>query len=726
MQGSEPDVPARRTTSPTRPSSGRSGARSSRSTRASSSRSSRSSSTTSCSTGRRSATRCAAVGFNPEAARYGGISVSRNYILAMGISGAFAGLAGAVDMLGWKFHQAINDFDVSTVGFIGIAVALLGRNKAVGILFAALLFGALQVGTSPRQLDRAPTSRPSSRRNLSTMIQALIILFVGAELLIVYALEPAQAGRLLRGAAAQGERAELCRCAGSTAAVLEEPPWLRRLAETRSVAIYGIVLGILAFWLALPPWDVRFEGGPIALGIAGARCGIWAVVRDERRLGWWAVAVAIAGTAAALWAQTKGTDSLDAVVTAGLFAATIRFATPLAFAAMGGIFSERSGVVNIGLEGMMLSGAFFGIWAAAWSGSWVVGILMAMVFGGLLALIHAFFSHPPPRRPDRERIRDQLPRPRAHRLPLPLHLRHEGTPSDVSRIPDVTRAAACDKIPFIGDIIGHHEPDDLAHVRASRSRRGSCSSRRRSGCGSARSASIRGRPTRSGSPSTASATRCVIALGDAGRPRRRVPLDRLRRIVQREHDRRPRLHRARGGDLRQVAPVRRPSRPRCSSAFERRSRSASSARRTSRPTLSTLPYVLTLIALVGVIGRSSAARRPSAAPTSSSEQTTRRRSWAVRRLALAALARARVAVALAAHCSGDVGLYAGDPAAVPIGLVAALRVSFAWRAARRLEHQRTLGRVGGARLATAARILGRLRASCSRSPPRSPWACSRC
>ena len=126
-----------------------------------------------------------AVGFNPDAAAYGGISVKKNYFLALAISGAFAGLAGAVDLLGWKYRLTSTEFDANLIGFTGIAVALLGRNKAVGILFAAFLFGALDVGTSPRQLD-PEVFNPELATNLATMIQALIIAFVGAEFLILY------------------------------------------------------------------------------------------------------------------------------------------------------------------------------------------------------------------------------------------------------------------------------------------------------------------------------------------------------------------------------------------------------------------------------------------------------------------------------------------------------------------------------------------------------------
>jgi simple sugar transport system permease protein len=126
-----------------------------------------------------------AVGFNPEAARYGGISVSRNFILAMGIAGLFAGMAGSIDILGWEYHLGVLDVQVSNIGFIGIAVALLGRNTAVGVGLSALLFGALFTGTSSRSIN-GDIFPPTLAGNLALIVQALILLFIGADLLIIY------------------------------------------------------------------------------------------------------------------------------------------------------------------------------------------------------------------------------------------------------------------------------------------------------------------------------------------------------------------------------------------------------------------------------------------------------------------------------------------------------------------------------------------------------------
>jgi general nucleoside transport system permease protein len=126
-----------------------------------------------------------AVGYSPEAARYGGISVARNYFLAMAVAGTFAGLGGAMDILGWEFRLGVLDIQTSTIGFIGIAVALLGRNTAIGVGFSALLFGALLYGTSTRSLDPA-VFPPELAGNLTLMIQALVLLFVGADLLVIY------------------------------------------------------------------------------------------------------------------------------------------------------------------------------------------------------------------------------------------------------------------------------------------------------------------------------------------------------------------------------------------------------------------------------------------------------------------------------------------------------------------------------------------------------------
>jgi general nucleoside transport system permease protein len=104
-----------------------------------------------------------------------------------------AGLAGALDILGWQFRIATNDIQVSQVGFYGIAIALLGRNTAVGTVAAALLFGALLNGTSVRNLDPS-IFQPELATNLTYIIQGLIVLFVSAPVLVTVLTR----GRLLR------------------------------------------------------------------------------------------------------------------------------------------------------------------------------------------------------------------------------------------------------------------------------------------------------------------------------------------------------------------------------------------------------------------------------------------------------------------------------------------------------------------------------------------------
>src|SRR5207249_5246125 len=112
----------------------------------------------------------------------------------------------------------------------------------------------------------------------------------------------------------------------------------------------------------------------------------------ERRVGFGAVAAGLIGLGLGILATHSGSANLNTVFRADLIASMFVFSTPLVFGSIGGMFSERSGVVNIGLEGMMLMGAFWAVYGADKAGSWAVGILVAMLSGALLALVHAFFA----------------------------------------------------------------------------------------------------------------------------------------------------------------------------------------------------------------------------------------------------------------------------------------------------------------------------------------------
>ena len=115
------------------------------------------------------------VGENPSAARYAGMSPRSLIILTMSLCGLFAGLAGAIVILGQGYYPAVFG---TTIGFTGITVALLGRAHPVGILLAALLLGGMEAGAPAMQITAKVPAE------IIGVIQGLILLFLAAEVLI--------------------------------------------------------------------------------------------------------------------------------------------------------------------------------------------------------------------------------------------------------------------------------------------------------------------------------------------------------------------------------------------------------------------------------------------------------------------------------------------------------------------------------------------------------------
>jgi general nucleoside transport system permease protein len=216
----------------------------------------------------------------------------------------------------------------------------------------------------------------------------------------------------------------------------------------------GIGLGALAWFIALPPLLVRTPVPSLLLGAMAVGAGVVAVRDEEKRLGYGAVAAGVVGALGAVAGTRSGVGNLeDVFVWSALIAAMLRFATPLTFAALGGLLSERSGVINIGLEGMMLMGAFFGIFGADLTGSWLLGAIIGMASGAAMGLVHAVLSIT---------LRaDQVVGGTAINLlavgitgyVFIAHYGEQGTPGEIPRVPEVS-LPGIQEIPFVGDAIG--------------------------------------------------------------------------------------------------------------------------------------------------------------------------------------------------------------------------------------------------------------------------------
>ena len=122
------------------------------------------------------------VGFNENASQYAGMNVNKNIVLSMVISGAFAGLGGAMEALG-TFGNMTSRGGFTGIGFDGIAVALLGANTPLGVIFGASLFGSLKYGA-----NNMPNAANIPLEIVSIVI-ALIIFFVASGYIIRVALQ---------------------------------------------------------------------------------------------------------------------------------------------------------------------------------------------------------------------------------------------------------------------------------------------------------------------------------------------------------------------------------------------------------------------------------------------------------------------------------------------------------------------------------------------------------
>ena len=338
--------------------------------------------------------RLRAVGANPAAARTAGMSVGGSTVQAMVLAGGLVGLGGAILALGGHTSYQITPSIDSNVGFDAITVALLGRNTPWGTVAAGLLIGGLEAGGRTMQ---AATGVPI---DIVTVIEALIVVFIAAPRLIraMFRLK-ARAGAALGGATTN--------LAVTVAAVRKT-----RIPKHLFFGGVQVVLGVLAllvFGLSARAGQTaafQFSLGGAAVNLGSAHFAarpvvivlslltvVAGVLRATRLIKpRWTASLAIFGlvTAFMVWSVAGSPNGLNLIslLQGSLFPSAI----PLILGALAGIIGERSGVVNVALEGMLLLGAFCAAVVATLAHSVWFGLLGGALIGLVLAAILAVLA----------------------------------------------------------------------------------------------------------------------------------------------------------------------------------------------------------------------------------------------------------------------------------------------------------------------------------------------
>ena len=357
-----------------------------------------------------------AVGENPNAARTAGIDVGRIYTTVMLIAGALVGLAGANQVLGTVTSGVTVDLDAG-IGFDAITVALLGRSHPFGILGAGLLFGAFKAGGFSMQASEGIPV------DIVLVIQSLIVLFLAAPPLVraIFRLpskedvvstttSPAAPGSSTR----RGSSRSSARRPRSSS---RSSPWpsVPRCcsARRRATPPSGSPLPTTSSSCPTSRCRPRAPRCVMVVLMALISAASWVRYATKRQTPVWAAAVfAFVGMVGFLsWAAAGGT-----IPVVGLLAGSLAVAVPLIFGALGGVLGERSGVVNIAIDGQLLAGAFAAALVGSIVGSTWAGVLGAMVAGMLVAAGARRARDQLLRRPGDRRRRAQRPGDRGDQL----------------------------------------------------------------------------------------------------------------------------------------------------------------------------------------------------------------------------------------------------------------------------------------------------------------------